>query len=77
MFDVIKKYVCYVIFEKNEVGHLRRWALCIPNVALRIFPPHSIMDEMTYIYAEITVNPYKWKETHVLLHFFQSPCYGQ
>ena len=28
MCDVIEKYVCYVIFEKNEVGVLPRWASC-------------------------------------------------
>ena len=28
MSDVIENYVCYVIFEKNEVGVLPRWASC-------------------------------------------------
>ena len=28
MRDFTKKYVCYIILEKNEVGILPRWALC-------------------------------------------------
>ena len=28
MSDVIETYVCYVIFKKNEVGVLPRWASC-------------------------------------------------
>ena len=28
MSDVIQKYFCNVIFEKNEVGILTRWAFC-------------------------------------------------
>ena len=28
MSDVIKKYVCHVIFEKNARGVLPQWALC-------------------------------------------------
>ena len=48
MCDAIEKYVCYVIFEKKEVGVLPRWASC-PTL------PYSMLVIMDRLYIPVII----------------------